>query len=78
MGSVANRKEEQMPQILVTADRPDEDGAAVLLRERISTLDLESDHFSARLLERLGWALVDADEVERPAAASARTPIETT
>ena len=53
-----------MPQILVTADRPDDDGAAVLLRERISTLDLESDHFSARLLERVGWALVDADQLE--------------
>jgi len=64
MASVANRKEEQMPQILVTADRPHDDGSAVLLRERISMLDLESDHFSARLLERLGWALVDADEIE--------------
>jgi hypothetical protein len=53
-----------MPEILVTADRPDDHRAAVLLRERISTLDLESEHFSARLLERLGWALVDADELE--------------
>jgi hypothetical protein len=56
-----------MPQILVTADRPDDDGAAVLLRERLSMLDLESDHFSARLLERLGWALVDANQIEHTA-----------
>ena len=58
-----------MPQILVTADRPDDAAAAVLLRERISMLDLESEHFSARLLERLGWALVDADEFEHSPAA---------
>ena len=57
-----------MPQILVTADRPDDHRASVLLRERISMLDLESEHFSERLLERLGWALVDADELEHSAA----------
>jgi hypothetical protein len=62
-----------MPQILVTADRPDDPGAAVLLRERISMLDLESEHFSARLLERLGWALVDADELEHSPAAGRGT-----
>ena len=58
-----------MPQILVTADRPDDHRAAVMLRERISMLDLESEHFSERLLERLGWALVDADELEHLPAA---------
>jgi hypothetical protein len=63
-----------MPQILVTADRPDDPGAAVLLRERISMLDLESEHFSARLLERLGWALVDADELEHSPAAAGAPP----
>jgi hypothetical protein len=27
--------------------------------------DFESDHFAAQLVERLGWAVSDADEVER-------------
>ena len=55
-----------MPQILVTADRPTEDGArAVLFTERVSVSDFESDHFQAQLVERLGWAVGDADAVEQ-------------
>jgi hypothetical protein len=62
------RKEREMPQILVTTDTTSDDAReAVLLKERISLPDLESDHFSERLLERLGWALVDADDVEHSA-----------
>jgi hypothetical protein len=52
-----------MPQILVVADPPAED-ATVVYRERISTTDLESDHFSGQLVERVGWAVVDADQIE--------------
>jgi hypothetical protein len=54
-----------MPEILVTTDSPGDDGATVLLRERVTLPDLESDHFAARLLERMGWALV---ECRRPRA----------
>lgn len=36
-----------------------------MLRERVSVSDLESDHFAAKLVERLGWAVGDADAVER-------------
>jgi len=55
-----------MPQIIVTADR----GAAfaegaVTLRERVTVADFESEHFATQLLERLGWAVGDADEAER-------------
>ena len=54
-----------MPHIIVTADREDERGeGAVMLRERINAADLESDHFAARLVERLGWAVGDAHEAE--------------
>ena len=35
-----------------------------MLQERVLSSDLESDHFSAQLVERVGWALVDADEIE--------------
>jgi hypothetical protein len=55
-----------MPQILVEADRrADDDGSTIVYRERIDLSDLESDHFSGQLVERVGWAVLDADELER-------------
>jgi hypothetical protein len=54
-----------MPQIIVTADRGStQDDSAVMLRERINVSDFDSDHFAAQLVERLGWAVSDADEAE--------------
>jgi hypothetical protein len=55
-----------MPQIIVTAGRAsDPREEAILLRERVSPTDFESDHFQSQLVERLGWAVVDADEAEQ-------------
>jgi hypothetical protein len=54
-----------MPQILVVADSQTETGSAVVYRERISSADLESAHFSGQLVERVGWAVRDANELER-------------
>jgi hypothetical protein len=55
-----------VPQIIVTADRGAAFGeGAVTLRERVSVADFESEHFASQLVERLGWAVGDADEVER-------------
>jgi hypothetical protein len=53
-----------MPQILVVTDVPEKSESAVVYRERIVLSDLESDHFSAQLVERVGWAVLDADEIE--------------
>jgi hypothetical protein len=53
-----------MPQILVVADVRDDSADAVVYREGISLSDLESDHFSGQLVERVGWAVLDADELE--------------
>jgi hypothetical protein len=53
-----------MPQILVVADPSQEAGSTVVYRERITSTDLESDHFSGQLVERVGWAVVDADQIE--------------
>ncbi len=53
-----------MPQILVVADAPEASQSEVVYRERIALTDLESDHFSAQLVERVGWAVHDADELE--------------
>ncbi len=53
-----------MPQILVVANPHDDTASAVVYREGISLSDLESDHFSGQLVERVGWAVLDADELE--------------
>ena len=53
-----------MPQILVVANVHDDTTDAVVYREGISLSDLESDHFSGQLVERVGWAVLDADELE--------------
>jgi hypothetical protein len=53
-----------MPRILVTTDGPDGREATLALHERVAPGELESDGVCARLVERLGWALVDADEIE--------------
>lgn len=55
-----------MPEIIVTAGHAAERGeGAVMLRERVNVSDFESDHFASQLLQRLGWAVGDADEMER-------------
>lgn len=55
-----------MPQIIVTADRPaDGSEPAIMFQERVGVGDFESPHFTAQLVERLGWAVGDADELNR-------------
>ncbi|HZO76839.1 MAG TPA: hypothetical protein VFB39_02270 [Solirubrobacteraceae bacterium] len=55
-----------MPQIIVTAKPPGQSTEeAVLLRERVTVSDFESRHFADQLVERLGWAVSDADDVEQ-------------
>lgn len=58
-----------MPQILIVADSPTDTPSAVVYRERISSSDLESAHFSGQLVERVGWAVRDANELERTTVA---------
>jgi hypothetical protein len=52
-----------MPQILVLTDSPQSPGE-IVYRERISKSNLDSEHFSTQLLERVGWAVGDADALE--------------
>jgi hypothetical protein len=65
MGHDTTKKERDMPQIIVAADRGAGFGeGAVTFRERVNVADFESGHFAAQLVERLGWAVEDADHVE--------------
>jgi hypothetical protein len=63
-----------MPQILVVTDLQGDAGSSdIVYRERISLSDFESDHFSGQLVERVGWAVLDADEIEHGGARSLPT-----
>ena len=54
-----------MPRIRVTTESRTGDEIAVLLDERVCVSDLSSAHFTVQLLERIGWAVADADDTER-------------
>jgi hypothetical protein len=66
-----------MARIILTADTPAADGAAVLLEESVRPVHLSDEHSARQLLERLSWALSDAtgpqpsESTGRPAARSA-------
>jgi hypothetical protein len=62
-----------MPQILVVADRKDAE-QDVVYSERLSLSDFDSEHFSNQLAERVGWAVGDADRLERREDAARRRP----
>lgn len=67
-----------MPQIIVSAgDAADLKAGTVMLRERISASDFESDRFAANLVERLAWAVSDACEVEEQGFRPGRETAET-
>jgi hypothetical protein len=55
-----------MPQMIITTDAPD--GRTIEVhRERIGPVDVETEAAGHRLVERIGWALSDADDLEQPA-----------
>jgi hypothetical protein len=54
-----------MPHVIVTTSTPKGPREDVVLNERVTLSDLESEHFCAQLVERLGWAMHDAEEFER-------------
>ena len=59
-----------MPSIIVVADLEDqaaskEDPRAFRLKERVTAANVENAHFSSQLIERIGWALIEAEAAER-------------
>jgi hypothetical protein len=57
-----------MPRIIVMSESSTEHGGKVTLDERIVATDLHGEHRSAQLIERVGWAVHDADDVEAGSA----------
>jgi hypothetical protein len=54
-----------MARIIVTADHQVQGAPPVLLDESVYAVHLSTGHAAMQLIERLGWALSDAEEVER-------------
>ena len=54
-----------MARIRIMAEQLGGSDIAIVLDERINRDNFDSDHFSAALVERIGWALADADDLER-------------
>ncbi len=54
-----------MPRIIVTTDPIDTQEAPVLLDERVQSLHLSDDHAAEQLIERLAWAVNDAEDRQR-------------
>jgi hypothetical protein len=54
-----------MPSILIVPDTESGDATERFkLRERVSVRDLRDEHICAQLLERIGWAVEDAEREE--------------
>jgi hypothetical protein len=64
-----------MPRIILTTDPsvvPQE--ISVLLDERVSSVHLSTDHAASQLVERLAWAIADAEDAEQAATAPSEPP----
>jgi hypothetical protein len=54
-----------MPRIIVTTDPdPNPTRAMVLLDETVQSVHVSSDHAATALVQRLAWAISDAEEAE--------------
>ena len=64
-----------MPSVIVVAESDTDDPSAFShdlrsfqLKERVTSSDLSDPHVAAQLIERIGWALSDAEDAERAAS----------
>jgi hypothetical protein len=53
-----------MARIIVTTEQSEAPDAPVLLDERVCPEHLSDGHSAAQLMERLGWAVTDAEDAE--------------
>jgi hypothetical protein len=54
-----------MARIIVTTDSRTDQAAPVLLDESVYSIHLDDEHNAAQLIERLGWAISDAEDAQR-------------
>ncbi len=55
-----------MPRVIViTEDRKPAGEEAVLLDEQVQSIHLDTEHSAGQFIQRLGWAISDAEDAER-------------
>ena len=54
-----------MARIIVTTDPTPDRTAPVLMDESVYSIHLDNEHNAAQLIERLGWAISDAESTQR-------------
>jgi hypothetical protein len=54
-----------MPRIIVTTDSSSDPQIPVLLDEEVQSVHLSTDHAAAQVLQRIAWAIRDAEVAER-------------
>ena len=66
-----------MPSVIVVAQSDTAEHSALghdrrsfELKERVTSLDLRDPHVAAQLIQRIGWAVADAEDAERAARES--------
>ena len=62
-----------MARIIVMADPTERRDAPILLDERVCSAHIADNHSATQLIERLGWAISDAENAERAARTRSRT-----
>ena len=63
-----------MPTIIVLPDGGSEDASAFKLKERVRATYLQDPHFCAQLIERIEWAVEDAEREESARLRAAAPP----
>jgi hypothetical protein len=71
--SRASNGEAQMLNIIVVSDEQVSDDTEFAFKERVTAPLLEDPHFAAQLIERVAWAVADAEEAERLVSSGAGT-----
>ena len=67
-----------MPRVIVIAeDRKPGVEESVLLDEQVHSIHLDTEHSAGQFIQRLGWAISDAEEVEhaRSLTGTAESPL---
>jgi hypothetical protein len=54
-----------MARIIVMTDHTERPDLPVLLDEHVCSAHLSDEHAASQLIERLGWAVTDAEDAER-------------
>jgi hypothetical protein len=70
-----------VPSVIIVAEPaadeagvPFRDRRGFQLKEHVTSSDVSDPHVAAQLIERIGWALADAEDAERAARADRTVP----